>query len=91
MKTRMSFVKLRELRDEGPVRSGIRSSTLQSSIEHRLQVEDRGSVDGLQALHLKPAAADAQNSGTVVSTEAVAGAEYTPAGWILDLARVSPA
>ncbi|MCZ2857576.1 ABC transporter substrate-binding protein [Blastococcus sp. VKM Ac-2987] len=33
----------------------------------------------------------AQNSGSVVSTEDVADAEYTPAGWILDLAAVEPA
>jgi|tagenome__1003787_1003787.scaffolds.fasta_scaffold20988821_9 peptide/nickel transport system substrate-binding protein len=38
-----------------------------------------------------PFIALAQNSGTVVSTDRVAGADYTPAGWILDLARVSPA
>ncbi|WP_236834201.1 ABC transporter substrate-binding protein [Blastococcus sp. KM273129] len=33
----------------------------------------------------------AQNSGTVVSTADVSGAEYTPAGWIVDLAAVEPA
>jgi peptide/nickel transport system substrate-binding protein len=32
----------------------------------------------------------AQNSGTVVSTADVAGADYTPAGWIVDLAAVKP-
>ncbi|MFF5990030.1 ABC transporter substrate-binding protein [Prauserella flavalba] len=31
------------------------------------------------------------NSGTVVSTPEVSGAEYTPAGWIVDLAAVRPA
>jgi peptide/nickel transport system substrate-binding protein len=42
-------------------------------------------------LEVSPFIPLAQNSGTVVSTEAVSGAEYTPAGWILDIARVSPA
>jgi peptide/nickel transport system substrate-binding protein len=32
----------------------------------------------------------AQNSGTVVSTADVVGADYTPAGWIVDLAAVEP-
>lgn len=31
------------------------------------------------------------NSGTVVSTPEVTGAEYTPAGWIVDLSAVRPA
>ena len=38
-----------------------------------------------------PFIALAQNSGTVVSTDTVSGADYTPAGWIVDLAAAAPA
>jgi peptide/nickel transport system substrate-binding protein len=42
-------------------------------------------------LEVSPFLPLAQNSGTIVSTPAVSEAEYTAAGWLLDLERVAPA